>query len=223
MLSWPGFKPGLLQPQCRELTTIRPQGTTGLRLEIWPTACLSDAERELKSLLGTSKKDTATSHWHYGKQRSQQDANLRRENPMDFESIALSTRPRLRECQLPNEANAGCYISSCGGGFYDADPGNAQHCKFPRSLISVSLSSLFWAWNRLHVGTSHDFARLLLFAAGQLSWLQEGSTWLQRALDTKSSCRMRWQKAESCSRCPTAKCCLDPDSNQVCYSHNAEN
>ncbi len=56
MLSWPGFKPGLLQPQCRELTTIRPQGTTGLRLEIWPTACLSDAERELKSLLGTSKK-----------------------------------------------------------------------------------------------------------------------------------------------------------------------
>ncbi len=69
----------------------------------------------------------------------------------------------------------------------------------------------------------HDFARLLLFAAGQLSWLQEGSTWLQRALDTKSSCRMRWQKAESCSRCPTAKCCLDPDSNQVCYSHNAEN
>ncbi len=148
---------------------------------------------------------------------------MRGENPMDFESIALTTRPRLQECQLPNEANAGCYISSCGGGFYDADPGNAQHCKFPRSLTSVSLSSLFWAWNRLHVGTSHDFARLLLFAASQLSWLQEGSTWLQRALDTKSSCRMRWQKAESCSRCPTAKCCLDPDSNQVCYSHNAEN
>ncbi len=103
---------------------------------------------------------------------------------MDFESIALTTRPRLQECQLPNEANAGCYISSCGGGFFDADPGNAQHCKFPRSLTSVSLSSLFWAWNRLHVGTSHDFARLLLFAAGQLSWLQEGSTWPQRALDT---------------------------------------
>ncbi len=49
----------------------------------------------------------------------------------------------LRECQLPNEANAGCYISSCGGGFFDADPGNAQHFKFPRSLTSVSLSSLF--------------------------------------------------------------------------------
>ncbi len=27
---------------------------------------------------------------------------------------------------------------------------------------------------------------------------------------------MRWQKAESCSCCPTAKCCLDPDSNQGC-------
>ncbi len=145
------------------------------------------------------------------------------ENPMDFESIALTTRPQLRECQHPNEANAGCYILSCGGVFFDADPGNPQHCKFPRSLTSVSLSSLFWAWNRLHVGTSHDFARLLLFTAGQLSWLKEGSIWLQRALDTKSSCRLRWQKAESCSRCPTAKCWLDPDSNQVCYNHNAEN
>ncbi len=62
---------------------------------------------------------------------------------MDFESIALTTRPQLQERQLPNEAKAGCYISSCGGGFFDADPGNPQHCKFPRSLTSVSLSSLF--------------------------------------------------------------------------------
>ncbi len=94
-----------------------------------------------KNLLWMSKKDTATSHWHLGKQRSRQDSNLRGENPMDFKSIALTTRPRLRECQLPNEANAGFYISSCGGGFFDADPGNAQHFKFPRSLTSVSLSS----------------------------------------------------------------------------------
>ncbi len=62
---------------------------------------------------------------------------------MDFESIALTTRPQLRECQHPNEANAGCYILSCGGVFFDADPGNPHHCKFPRSLTSVSLSSLF--------------------------------------------------------------------------------
>ncbi len=61
---------------------------------------------------------------------------------MDFESIALTTRPRLREHQHSNEFNAGCYISSSGGGFFDADPGNPQHCKFPRSLTSVSLSSL---------------------------------------------------------------------------------
>ncbi len=32
---------------------------------------------------------------------------------------------------------------------------------------------------QLDVGTSHDFARVLLSAAGQLSWLQEGSTGLQ--------------------------------------------
>ncbi len=30
MLPWPSFEPGLLQPQCIELTTVRPQGTTDL-------------------------------------------------------------------------------------------------------------------------------------------------------------------------------------------------
>ncbi len=52
-LPWPSYEPGLLQPQCIELTTIRPQRTTGLQLQTGPTVCLSDAERERKSLPGT--------------------------------------------------------------------------------------------------------------------------------------------------------------------------
>ncbi len=83
MLSWRGFKPGLLRPQCRELTTIRPQATTGSRLEIWPTACLSDAERELKSLLGTSKKD---SHFSLAIRQTGKSARFEPggETPMEF-------------------------------------------------------------------------------------------------------------------------------------------
>ncbi len=38
--------------------------------------------------------------------------------------------------------------------------------------------------------------RLHPAGAGQLSWLQEGSRGRLRASDIKSSCRMRWQKAE---------------------------
>ncbi len=63
-LPWPSYEPGLLQPQCIELTTIRPQRTTGLQLQTGPTVCLSDAERERKSLPGTSKKVIATSPLH---------------------------------------------------------------------------------------------------------------------------------------------------------------
>ncbi len=62
---------------------------------------------------------------------------------MDFKSIALTTRPQLRKLKLLNEEKVGCHISSCRGGFFSADPGPPEYCKFPRSLKSVSLSSLF--------------------------------------------------------------------------------
>ena len=44
---------------------------------------------EVKILLNTKKR------WQKSSKRSRQDSNLRRETPMDFESIALTTRPRL--------------------------------------------------------------------------------------------------------------------------------
>ncbi len=61
---------------------------------------------------------------------------------MDFKSIALTTRPQLHKLKLLNEEKVGCHISSCGGGFFSADTGPPEYCKFPRSLKSVSLSSL---------------------------------------------------------------------------------
>ncbi|KAF4100017.1 hypothetical protein G5714_020143 [Onychostoma macrolepis] len=43
-----------------------------------------------------SEKGTDASPRHADKQRSRQDSNLRGETPMDFESIALTSRPQLR-------------------------------------------------------------------------------------------------------------------------------
>ncbi len=106
-------------------------------------------------------------------------------------------------CRTP-----GCYCYIC----------KRQLCGFPQCATS------WMTYARDSFVDSPSGAFCPLEGGAQTHWHQSySSTWLQRALDTKSSCRMRWQKAESCSRCPTAKCCLDPDSNQVCYSHNAEN
>ncbi len=73
-----------------------------------------------------------------------------------FSSLPASAKPsmvHISNCKpvvpcghiVVSSLHCGCSkpVSSCGGGFFDADPGNPQHCKFPRSLTSVSLSSLF--------------------------------------------------------------------------------
>ncbi len=100
-----------------------------LTARIWPMEGLADAGRELKSCYGRVKKPQSLL---LGIKATAKSARFKpgRETPREFLSIALTTLPRLREFQLPNEAKAGCYISSCGGGFFDADPGTHSTASF---------------------------------------------------------------------------------------------
>ncbi len=131
---------------------------------------------------------------------------------------ALTTRPQLRKLKLLNEEKVGCHISSCRGGFFSADPGPPEYCKFPRSLKSVSLSSLFgheigctWA---LPMILREYFCLQPASCLGCRKAAQDSSE-----LQTQNPA-VGWGGKKQSHVCPTAKCCLDPDLNRGCCSHN---